>query len=981
MARNYLNLEYLVYEQNLGTENAYLKSVVNLLFCCKALRSLFYNCKLSQQKCEQKECLLCIISNIYANLWKYPNLSSLCVKLNVILAKKGIVHTSNSVDAMKIIEIILNAFHCQHIKDFSEGTNDEAIQECCAYECYSHKIFGLRIAEIYSCKCETSFEISWKGSNFFQHLNIADIFSKVDYESSINLLNLPKFMIDEEIPSASSKIKGQMIKILQKKLENAHVNFCSYEDCKEKSSNVNFQLKNLPEAYIINVVWESNDVGYLDCFLSAISITGSFLMSEIYLSNEKQNYSLNGILLSNGRDHEYAYFEGKSCNFTVDKEKFTSWIELIIKIIIKKYYPIGLVYEKSNGPFELSISNLKMKALEKIACKYDHFSLKYPDIPISDYLKKDLIKISKLNESDIFRKTEPKQIEKTASSQKPPLTPPASVVIQEKQNETKLKTLYALNPDNSDKKGEAKLQDNAPESSRSALHKEYLKNQLGQSSNKWKCECGKENELDWNICQKCKKIKPGVTGWVCKICTFFNKERIYNCEGCGQYNSTEIKWQCFICGKFNKSSQNKCYYCNTLNNTSSTKAKESSTISWTANKDKLSDQKNANELIASSQTKEVNRYGIPCTTPEKAANLGKSETWLCNNCHTFNKQIENKCKDCYRERKDKVPIEEQKVENQNKKWVCTECKMSHYNSLNICTSCRTAHTIIKGDVSSLKTVEENNSKSSDLSPLDPKKNDGTKTSEENKITHLICNICKQENSSILRECFKCNSKKNIINNLSNLTENDDIGESDSEDNPSKEQKKSNLNETKSWECLSCKKSNSADRFICYYCDIPKGSGKSAWICGNCKKVNQTHSKNCFYCSKLMFKLVKKICDRCDNMIYHPEIRCEKCKNIQKNTADTWECQSCKTKNEISKNICLSCNAAKILKEEVSKSSESSRPPKCSKCNQPILFLFCSKCMKETQYAERCLDCKSFIVDIITCYACKYKSPLYYQKYS
>ena len=69
----------------------------------------------------------------------------------------------------------------------------------------------------------------------------------------------------------------------------------------------------------------------------------------------------------------------------------------------------------------------------------------------------------------------------------------------------------------------------------------YLnKNQeIEENNDQWMCECKNINDSSWNVCNNCNKIKPGVQGWVCKICTFIN-ENIYKiCKGCGERKEEE----------------------------------------------------------------------------------------------------------------------------------------------------------------------------------------------------------------------------------------------------------------------------------------------------------------------------------------------------------------------------------------------------------------------------------------------------------
>lgn len=52
----------------------------------------------------------------------------------------------------------------------------------------------------------------------------------------------------------------------------------------------------------------------------------------------------------------------------------------------------------------------------------------------------------------------------------------------------------------------------------------------------WECKCDALNFDGWEICNQCKRVKPGLRGWVCPHCNFRNKsQNIVQCEGCRNY--------------------------------------------------------------------------------------------------------------------------------------------------------------------------------------------------------------------------------------------------------------------------------------------------------------------------------------------------------------------------------------------------------------------------------------------------------------
>ena len=55
---------------------------------------------------------------------------------------------------------------------------------------------------------------------------------------------------------------------------------------------------------------------------------------------------------------------------------------------------------------------------------------------------------------------------------------------------------------------------------------------FARSKPSWHCSCGTRNSELVDVCQNCRSIKPGKTGWMCRLCTFLNEETSTLCAGC-----------------------------------------------------------------------------------------------------------------------------------------------------------------------------------------------------------------------------------------------------------------------------------------------------------------------------------------------------------------------------------------------------------------------------------------------------------------
>lgn len=60
-----------------------------------------------------------------------------------------------------------------------------------------------------------------------------------------------------------------------------------------------------------------------------------------------------------------------------------------------------------------------------------------------------------------------------------------------------------------------------------------LSSKISNPSENWTCSCKFINSTNPNFCDSCRNLKPGVEGWICGFCTFFNSDNLLlECEIC-----------------------------------------------------------------------------------------------------------------------------------------------------------------------------------------------------------------------------------------------------------------------------------------------------------------------------------------------------------------------------------------------------------------------------------------------------------------
>ncbi|OMJ76593.1 hypothetical protein SteCoe_24002 [Stentor coeruleus] len=174
--------------------------------------------------------------------------------------------------------------------------------------------------------------------------------------------------------------------------------------------------------------------------------------------------------------------------------------------------------------------------------------------------------------------------------------------------------------------------------------------------NIWECKCGSSNMDDWEICQKCNEIKPGLEGWVCNFCKVRNPDKFsYKCIGCGNSKNSKIVlgqdyWSCKSCNTANSDMVYICEECGEFK-----------------------------DSVMNFRYKFQSKF-----KPE----VEKSDTWKCKNCQTQNFVLQVKCSYCK-----KAKIEEKNEYNEenvlkNDDWICA-CKTVNKKYNSLCRNCYT----------------------------------------------------------------------------------------------------------------------------------------------------------------------------------------------------------------------------------------------------------------------------------------------------
>ncbi|OMJ74334.1 hypothetical protein SteCoe_26784 [Stentor coeruleus] len=686
-----------------GKYDYFLESVVCLLFGCSEFRRIFTQASRAQHSCYPK-CIPCLLADVYNLVMtsKKLDVTNLKSRLSSLYKEKKVFQPNQPADAMECLNAILNAFHCKTIGDNSDGLNEESLNQSCESSCIAHSLFSLGVVENYKCECRSQFETEWDYSNYCQYFNIAEILVQANFDYSNDLLTVPLFKLKNYRSESNSDLSGNMMNNLQKKLSAAEADFCNQENCTKKKSKIEFKLQNPPSIYIVNVIWESDDAGHLDSFISTISITDSVTMRNIYGNSTNDAYNLRGILFYGRTHYEYAL---RTENFWAFKglDDQCGWPELLKEITIMNYHPVCLVYEKSQRHFKLSIEKSELLEIEKLACECDHYENKVHEEYYNDLASdcSGLFKDRKLNipAKEIIQNDRGK---------------PANNIIESgiKSNiSTAVNSGYSVPSRMKEDQERSVPKNQIPENPKvnpsryNIGYEESPMSYASQTSEKspdvmssleiqitppkvktWKCNCGLENPESWDVCTKCQGLKPGLKGWVCKSCTTVNSDNRLKCESCSLVKDTSNKnqedyWMCNSCSSYNIGSRTNCSKCRNL------KPKQENTIPKQPEIESKKVESNTEWLCRKCNGSNFN-YSINCVfcrapKQEKPVEEEKNDLWTCESCKTKNKATSKYCVKCYGNK----PVIIDQPPSQNTSWKCSKCNTNNSSVSVRCSLC------------------------------------------------------------------------------------------------------------------------------------------------------------------------------------------------------------------------------------------------------------------------------------------------------
>ena len=653
--------------------------------------------------------------------------------MEMVQEKEQISSTKIELDVIETLGFILNCFHSDFLGYYSEGLDEKISNSPCNEQCPFHKAFYLGMEETYTCRCGKIGKNQWDYSNLCQYFSINEVVTGINSEISMELLGIPDFRLkNNQIPGNSLNIQCKLLDTLQARFSNVQSNYCFNEDCQFSSSTISLIVTNAPDFFLINLLLEDRDLTHLQSLISTIFISHALELSQIYGQGRSSLYNLKGIVFY-GRDHfEYACRYNSTWSFPGLHES-SGWFELLKEITVMNYHPVCVVYKKGRKTKEFRIKNWKLLRLEKLACECDVFEKKYKTKAVEEGWKISRLCLKPVKVKENLFDSKKRKSEKWTTPQR------LNEVWTTESFERGATEAQVSDP----KLLTAKISQNPPDAIDVFAKKLVIAEvestpNISQASEKkgWKCRCNAANELDWDVCQTCHELKPGLIGWVCKLCQFRNSIHSYRCDSCDNFKDTTIArdqdyWKCENCKTANTSLLrfcSKCYrdrFADTREILKNTRYGD-----WVCQK-------------CSRSNHYLRKECLDCFTKRDGGEEKVRRDWVCGHCAELNNELDLVCFNCGEaEKKDDEEVKDSeemlkevsgiKQEGDEGKWKCERCTLENEDFRSFCAACYMAKKVLPGGLTKSYSIWK-------------------------------CNRCSASNSSLEEMCTKCHTVKPLEN--------------------------------------------------------------------------------------------------------------------------------------------------------------------------------------------------------------------------
>ena len=264
--------------------------------------------------------------------------------------KKGDFQLNSEGDPVELLNNILNFIHTYIASNYN---NIDLSEIKCNPICIIHKLFHIDITETNNCNnCRFKNELKYDFNNFIYLINVESLFEIIQ-KNNLNYEKVNNKLFELTLQSISKSI-------------------CS--KCNNNSLNKIIQCNYIGNYFIINLVWESNNINLEKLLLIYCMINKEFKPNQLFNCTINKKYTFLGMIICFCNHYTCIYYDKTEKCFMhfddINIKIYLNWKELLLNMLKNKYMPVAIFYENEEK------ENLKIDLREEDYNKYLKYCIK-----------------------------------------------------------------------------------------------------------------------------------------------------------------------------------------------------------------------------------------------------------------------------------------------------------------------------------------------------------------------------------------------------------------------------------------------------------------------------------------------------------------------------------------------------------------------------------------------------------------------------
>ena len=320
------------FENSINENNCFVSVIFHALFHFKLLKDNLINIEINKTTPKLIEEIINLLKSYQKFNKEEKDLDKLILnpatfrnELSKVSQNKIQFKENEQGDPIELLNFLFNCLHNFMVKN--NDLNKISNSKCENKNCLIHKLFYLNVTEISKCKnCKNETQLKYDYNYFMQLINVDSIL--------MNIKDSKKF----------NDIKGKMF--IYSKIFTTQSNKC--EKCNKETIENIIKCDSIGKYFIINLGFDGNFSKMEDLCYLYFMIPREFNVKELYNYKSNNKLYLMGLIIYWSNHYICIFFSPNIEKFIIYDDKnigyFSSWKELIEKLILNKYQPVALIY-------------------------------------------------------------------------------------------------------------------------------------------------------------------------------------------------------------------------------------------------------------------------------------------------------------------------------------------------------------------------------------------------------------------------------------------------------------------------------------------------------------------------------------------------------------------------------------------------------------------------------------------------------------